>query len=174
MWILAHHDVTQEYPILLSNYGNIVVDSSRQQYHLQKAVGRNQETGEMLYSREIVNMADGGIISRYVGTTASITDVSFDLVVRDSESFTYKNAWTAGSASLVNGGEVVSFDNVESVIFLSNTAASDGDSAGIVKGADLVFEIKNASNVEFAENTGKNGAIACSNKSFTLKEAPIR
>lgn len=156
VWILSSSKRTgTNNAAVFRNYGDMVVDGSRQQYYLATASGYD-ENGNVIYTKTLKNFSDAAIYATE-GTNANasfIGAVSFDLLVENTGSFTFQNGYTGGDGVLVHTAQFVTFNNVGSINFNNNTA----EGSGILRDTD--FTVSVADNVTFSNNAGNGAAIA--------------
>lgn len=165
VWILATEGVTSaEKPIVFRNYGNMIVDGSQQAYYLVKASDYD-ENGNVIYTKTLKyfhydSPNEVGYIDPIYDSPADVSTtegyLTFDLLVEDTASFTFRNGLTGSEGVLTNNAEVVRFNNVGEVAFADNTML--GSVGGIVYETD--FYIDGATKVSFSGNTGTTSIAA--------------
>ena len=154
VWILSSYErVKEDNPAVFRNYGNMEVDGCRQEYYLVKASGYDED-GNVIYTKELKNMNDRALYRLGANMTNYLSYISFNLLVEDTESFTFRNGYTSSCGVLVANSGYVTFNNVGTVNFTGNVAGE----SGIVE--KTTFNINGANNVTFSNNKGTTAAIA--------------
>ena len=124
VWILASA-ATSGTTAVFTNYGDMVVSDSRQQWGQAKCVElyNGEKTWETPSS--FTNFEDK-VLSKEK-PSSSISRIGFNLKVTNSESFTYKNAYTSDAGAFIYGGKLnTTFDNLNHVTFCNNVAEEGG------------------------------------------------
>ncbi len=166
VWILAKNSMTSaSSPVTLTNFKDIVISDSRQQYFYEDAYIHTEDGVKSIkYETTLKDFCDR-TPTIDAGCGAQILQVGFDLTVTDTNSFTYQNAYTAGTGSFLTlNKNTVIFDGVKTINFLNNHAVEEG---GIwllaYEGASVTFS--NAENITFAGNSSDvQGSIAWANQ----------
>lgn len=116
VWILASSDSTGT--AAFTNYGDMVVDGSRQQWIKKQAAAlSNGVVTDWTYTT--TNFSDHALFS-------GVSEIGFNLKVTDTDSFTYKNAYTSNRGAFVSGFKSIVFDNVNDITFSGNRADVSG------------------------------------------------
>ena len=171
VWILADSEITSpETPIVFRNYGNMVVDGCDHRYVYGRATSINAD-GIVSYTETLKHF--NSELYKNPGIT-SMPSVGFDMLVKDTKSFTFRNGYTEANGVLASNADLIRFQNVDKIVFENNTMKNDGN--GIVYNVN--FEIDGAQNVIFSKQTSDATLIAychydeafkVSNVSDTLK-----
>lgn len=172
VWIMSQQSYDTE--AVFTNYGDMVISDCRQQWYRQTP--RSISSGVVTYGeRQLINLKDGAPfyeLDNDGSALMSISSLGFNVRVTDSDSFTYKNAYTSNTGAFVSGSRNVVFDGVKDITFSGNQAgysgaiAYAGDSTWRNISDDTGFVVRNASGTVTFDNNSCSGDVSTGNGLF--------
>lgn len=126
VWIMSQ--CSQNSSAEFTNYGDMVVSDCRQQWYKQEINQIESAPGYSYGERELTDFETSTPFKEVTTNYGAslISNLSFDLKVTNSKSFTYKDAYTSNTGAFVSGFRNILFDNVQDITFSGNYAGYSG------------------------------------------------